>query len=598
MDADELEGLIGKVRRGRVSRRGFIRRMAAVGIAAPFATQLLALSGVAYAQAVVPTYKPTKAGGGGTLKMLWWQGPTLLNPHFAVGTKDQDGSRIFYEPLASWDGNGELRPTLAAELPSRDNGGLSADGKTVTWKIKPGVEWHDGEPFTADDAVFTWEYSSNPATATVTTGSYNRVKVEKVDDLTVKVISETPLTFWADTFCGNYGMIIPKHLFKDYTGDKSRAAPTNLKPVGTGPYMFKEFRPGDLVSGVINPNYHLKNRPYFDAIEMKGGGDAASAARAVLQTGEFDLAWNLQVEDDVLKRLEAGGKGRVVVTAGPNLEMIQVNSTDPNKEVDGQRSSIKTKHPSFSDPAVREALSLLVDKDSVHKYIYGRGGEATANVVNNPDRFRSKNTSYAFSVEKAISILDKAGWALGSDGVRAKDGVQMKYLFQTSTNGPRQKTQQIIKQAFKKAGIEVELKAVIASVFFSSDVANADTYPHFYADLQMYTTGADRPDPQLWMQLFLSTEVAQRENKWQGRNIPRYQNPKFDEIFNKAATELDPVKRTAMLIELNDIVVKDVAVIPVVSRPTVAASATALVWGPSAGYDSYLWGLANWYKTA
>lgn len=597
MTADELSALVSKVRQGRLSRRGFVQRMAAVGLAAPFATQLLSVCGVAQAQ-TRPAYKPTKAGGGGMLKLLWWQGPTLLNPHFAVGTKDQDGSRMFYEPMASWDGNGELQPTLAAELPTLDNGGLSADGKSVTWKIKPGVKWHDGEPLTADDLVFTWEYSSNPATATVTSGSYNRVKVEKIDDLTVRVVSPTPQTFWADTFCGTYGMIIPKHLFKDYTGDNSRAAPTNLKPVGTGPYLFREFRPGDLVSGVINPNYHMKNRPYFDAIEMKGGGDAASAARAVLQTGEFDLAWNLQVEDDVLKRLETSGKGKVVITSGPNLEMIQLNNTDPNKEVDGQRSSVKTKHPSLNDPAVRQALSLLIDKDSITKFIYGRGGEVTSNVVNNPARFRSKNTSFEFNVDKAIRVLDQAGWKPGPDGIRAKDGVQLKWLFQTSTNGPRQKTQQIVKQAFKKAGIEVELKAVIASVFFSSDVANPDTYPHFYADLQMYTTGASRPDPQLWMELFLSSEVAQKENKWQGRNIPRYQNPKYDEVFLKAKDELDPVKRTALLIEMNDMVVKDVAVIPVVGRPTVAASTNSLVWGPSAGYDSYLWGLESWYKDA
>ena len=96
-------------------------------------------------------------GGGGALKVLWWQGATLLQPHFANGTKDQEGSRIFYEPLAVWDAEGNLVPILAAEVPSRDNGGLSADGKSVTWKLKKGVTWHDGAPFTADDVVFSVE---------------------------------------------------------------------------------------------------------------------------------------------------------------------------------------------------------------------------------------------------------------------------------------------------------------------------------------------------------------------------------------------------------------------------------------------------------
>ena len=244
------------------------------------------------------------------MKVLWWQAPTLLNPHFATGTKDQDGSRLFYEPLAGWDADGNLRPILAEAVPGLEDGTLAKDGKSVIWKLKKGVTWHDGKPFTADDCVFTWEYARDPATAALTIGSYKDVTVEKVDDHTVKVKFAKPTPFWADTFVAAAGCIIPKHLFAAYTGAKSREAPTNLKPVGTGPYMFKDFKPGDLVSGVINPNYHQANKPYFDAIEMKGGGDAVSAARAVLQTGEYDFAWNLQVEDEILQKLEKGGKGR------------------------------------------------------------------------------------------------------------------------------------------------------------------------------------------------------------------------------------------------------------------------------------------------
>ena len=209
MDHDDLRAMIGRVKQGRLSRRGFVQRMIASGLTATMATQLLALGGVAHAQ-TKPTYKPIKAGGGGTLKLLWWQGPTLLNPHFAVGTKDQDGSRLFYEPLAAWDSNAELRPVLAAELPTVANGGLAEDGTYVIWKLKRGVKWHDGQPFTADDVVFNWAYASDPATACTTIGNYNYVKAEKIDDYTVKVSSSTPLPFWADSFVGAYGQIIPK----------------------------------------------------------------------------------------------------------------------------------------------------------------------------------------------------------------------------------------------------------------------------------------------------------------------------------------------------------------------------------------------------
>ena len=591
MDESGLRRLIAAVESGHLSRRGFVSRMVALGLTAPMATLLL--GNAAQAQGT-PSYKPTKAGGGGTLKLLWWQGPTLLNPHFAVGTKDQDGSRLFYEPLAAWDSKAELRAVLAAELPTLENGGIAKDGKSVTWKLKQNVKWHDGAPFTADDVVFNWTYARDPATAAVTVGSYNTITVEKIDTHTVRISADTPMTFWADAFVGAIGMIIPKHLFEAYSGAKSREAPANLKPVGTGPYLFKDFRPGDLVSGTINPNYHQPNRPYFDAVEMKGGGDATSAARAVLQTGEYDLAWNLQVEDEVLTRLEAAGKGAVRITDGGQLEFIQINFTDPNSEVDGERSSLKTKHPSLTDPAVRQAISLLVDRESIHKFIYGRGGAVTANVVYNPPRYKSANTKTEFNVDKAAALLEAAGWKMGADGIRAKDGKQLKYLYQTSTNGPRQKTQQIVKQALKKAGIEVELKSVIASVFFSSDVANPDTYPHFYADLQMYTTGPGLPDPQTWLQLFLSTEAAQKTNKWQGRNITRWQSPEFDAAYKLITTEIDPVKRAAAIIQCNDLVINNQVVIPVVTRPNVAAVGKRLQ-AELSGFDSYIWDLANFY---
>src|SRR6185503_17984717 len=594
MKERELRGLIANVKAGRLSRRGFVRRMVAVGLTAPMATQLLAIGGVAMAQSK-STYKPTKRGGGGLLKVLWWQGPTLLNPHFAVGTKDQDGSRLFYEPLANWDAEGNMKPVLAESIPGLEDGTLAKDGKSVTWKLRKNVKWHDGKPFTADDVVFNWEYAKDPATAAVTVANFKDIVVEKVDDHSIRIKFDKPTPFWANAFVGTQGMIIPKHLFADYSGAKSRDAPTNLKPVGTGPYMFKDFKPGDMVSGVINPNYHMDNKPYFDAIEMKGGGDAISAARAVLQTGEYDFAWNLQVEDEILVRLEKSGKGHAVISPGGNIEHIQLNTTDPWTEVDGERSSLKTKHPTLSDPAVRQALNLLVDRGSVEKFIYGRTGLATANFVNNPDKFRSKNTKFEFAVEKAAEILEKAGWKKGGDGIREKDGKKLKFVYQTSINQPRQKTQAIVKQACQKAGIDIEVKAVTASVFFSSDVANPDTYPHFYTDLQMYTTTMTQPDPELFMNQFCSWEASSKANKWQGRNITRWRSQEYDDNYKAGQNELDPVKRAAIFIKANDLVIKDVVVIPVVARPGVAALSNKLRANLS-GWDNNTWDIQDWYK--
>jgi len=593
MDERQLRQRIDEVRSGRRSRRDFLGEMAGFGLSAPFVTQLLAHGGVAMA-ASETDYKPSEAGGGGVLKLLWWQGPTLLNPHFAVGIKDQDGSRVFYEPLAGWDPDGNLFPILAAEIPSVEAGTIDQELKWVVWRLKHGVTWHDGQPFTADDCVFNWEYASDPATAATTSGTYKDIKVSKVDDHTIKIDFSQPTPFWADAFVSVRGMIIPKHLFEPYKGGNSREAPANLSPVGTGPYLFEAFRPGDLIQGKLNPNYHISNRPYFDAVEMKGGGDAVSAARAVLQTGEYDFAWNMQVEDELLKRLEDGGKGHVQIFASGSVEHISLNNSDPWKEVDGERSSTKTTHPFLTDPAVRRALNLLVDRASVETFIYGRTGKATANYINNPRQFASNDTSFEFNATKAAELLGKAGWLPGADGVREKDGVRLSIVYQTSINAPRQKTQEIVKQACAKAGIAIEIKTVPASVFFSSDVGNPDTASKFYADIEMVTTQMSQPDPADFMRRFLSTEMASKDNKWQGRNAARWKNPEFDALYHAAEHEIDLVKRAALFIQMNDLVIANVVVIPIVYRPAVAAVSNKLHVLLS-GWDSYIGRFHDWY---
>ena len=598
MNERQLRDLIEQVKNGALTRRRFLSTMMRLGIAGPMAAEMLAWSGVAVAQSaaqVLPPYKPTRRGGGGALRLLWWQAPTLLNPHFAVGQKDSDAASLFYEPLATWDPDANLIPILAAEIPSVQNGGVSRDGTSVTWKLKRNVSWHDGKPLTADDVVFTWEYVADPATAAVSSGVYKEVKrVEKVDTHTVRVVFTEAVPFWARPFVARQGVILPRHLFDAYRGAKSREAPWNLKPVGTGPYRFVDFRPGDIVRGEINRDYHEANRPYFDSVEMKGGGDAVSAARAVLQTAEFDYAWNVVVEDEILKRLEDGGKGRVIYAPSGRVEFMLCNFSDPWTEVDGERSSAKSKHPILSDAPVREALSLLVDRSAIQEHVYGRGGTATRNFLNNPARFRSPKIKWEFSVDRANQVLESGGWKRGSDGIRAKDGKKLKFVFQTTISGPRQKNQQIIKQACQKAGIDLELKTVVASVFFSSDVANPDTNTKFQADLQMYNIGSG-PDPWYFMNQFTSAEIAAKDNKWQGRNISRWRSDEYDRIYLAAKDELDPVKRTALFVRMNDMVIENHVVIPLVSTPESGAASNKLRITLS-GWESQLSLVKDWYR--
>jgi peptide/nickel transport system substrate-binding protein len=202
-----------------------------------------------------------------------------------------------------------------------------------------------------------------------------------------------------------------------------------------------------------------------------------------------------------------------------------------------------------------------------------------------------------FNVDKANALLEAAGWKKGADGIREKGGKKMKFVYQTSVNGIRQKEQAVIKQACQKAGIDLELKSVTASVFFSSDVANPDTYGKFWCDMQMYTTTMTQPDPERFMDQYRAHEISAKANKWQGRNIARWRNDEYEKVYAQAEAELDPVKRAALFIRMNDIVVGDNAIIPLVSRPRVRGANHKLMTALT-GWDLDFSGLHNWYREA
>ncbi|MGN6561257.1 MAG: peptide ABC transporter substrate-binding protein [Thermomicrobiales bacterium] len=540
---------------------------------------------------------PKKRGGGGTVKLLWWQAPTIANPHQAQGTKDFDLSRITYEPLASFGPDDKLVPFLAAEIPSVDNGGVAKDGKSVTWKLKSGIKWSDGQPFTAKDVIFTWKYTTDKDTAAVTQGVYKGIaNVEAPDDNTVKITFQEVTPGWYSVFVGTNGMILPEHVFKDQMGTNTKNSPANLKPVGTGPYRLTDFKPGDTATFEINPNWRDANGPFFDSVEMKGGGDATSAARAVLQTGDYNVAWNLQIEPAIINQMQqSGGKGKLELTPNWGIERIAVNFSDPNKEVNGQRSEKNTPHPFQSDPKVREAYTYLCDRKTVAETLYGPAGQPTANMLTNPKPLASPNTKWSFDIDKAKQILDDAGYKL-SGQYRAKGGVQLKVLFQTSTNTVRQKHQQIVKDAFEKAGIQMELKSIDAGVYFSSDAGNPDTLSHFYADLEMYTNSNDSPDPWNYFESWTTDEIAQKENSWNLSNPNRWSNKEYDDTVKAAKTELDSAKRTQQFIHLNDLLVNDVAVIPQVDRLGPQAFSKEINGANVTAWDLTTWNIANWVK--
>ena len=298
----------------------------------------------------------------------------MLNPHFGRGLRDLTASRIFYEPLAAPQGDGTFAPVLAEELPTLANGGIAKDGQlgAVAAQEERHLARRGALHRRRRDLQLGVRHRSGTAAST-RPGFLEVSRVDKLDAHTVKVVFKKPQPFWAVVFAG--GGLIPRHVFESVKGAGAREAVGMIKSVGTGPYRLVEFRTGDVIRAELNPTYHVPNRPYFDRLEIKCGGDSAGAARAVLQTGEYDFAYYVLVEEEVLKRIETGGKGRVLTIPSSGVSHIQLNQTDPVAEVDGERSSLKAPHPCLTNPAVRAAVCLLVDRQNIQEHLVGRTGQ-------------------------------------------------------------------------------------------------------------------------------------------------------------------------------------------------------------------------------
>lgn len=540
-------------------------------------------------------------GADGELKILYWQAVSIMNPFLSGGTKDIEASSLVIEPLARYNEVGEMVPWLVTEIPTVANGGVSADLRTITWKITPGIKWSDGSDFTAADVVFTAQYCMDPTGGCQQIAKFKDVeKVEAIDPLTVKVTFSVPKPVPYGPFVGAESPIIQAKQFADCLGPKApECTAQNFGPHGTGPFVVTDFKANDVVVLEANPHYRDPAKPAFARVQFKGGGDAAAAARAVLETGEFDYAWNLQVEPEILKRMEAAGRGKLEVAFGTNVERFENNFTNPDPALGDKRSTVEGgPHPFLTDPRVTRALSLAIDREVIVEAGYGLAGKPTCNVVPNPPAFASTGVDWCLTpnVDEANRLLDEAGWARGPDGVRQKDGKRMSLLYQTSTNSVRQGTQALVKQMWEQIGVETELRNISASVFFGGDPASPDTFQKAYADTQMFTNNFTGTDPEVYLANWRCSEIPSPANNWLGGNNTRFCDPAYDALVAELGTIADPAKRAEISKKLNDMLVNAGALMPLVHRGRVSAHAVTLLGVKMNSWDSELWNAADWTR--
>ena len=542
-------------------------------------------------------------GSDGTVNIIYWQAPSILNPYLSGGTKDQDASAIVIEPLARYDENGDIVAYLAESVPTLANGGVSEDLKSITWKLQEGLLWSDGTPVTSADVKFTAEYCMNPDGGCAQLSQFDGVtSVETPDDLTIVVTFKDAKPNPYGPFVGANTPIIQMAQFKDCVGAQaSSCTEQNFGPIGTGPFVVTEFKPNDVIQFDMNPNYRDPNKPAFAKVNFKGGGDATGAGRAVMETGEFDHGWNLQLAPDVLAKMEAGGKGKVVVGFGPLVERLEMNMTNPSPDLPPEtRATVAEPHPFLTEPKIREALSMAIDRALLVEIGYGQAGKVTCDIVPSPPNYAAGN-DYCMTqdIAGANALLDEAGAVdTDGDGIREFNGTPLVIKYQTSTNAVRQDFQALIKQWWSEIGVETNLANYSASVFFGGDPGSPDTFQKFYSDVEMYANTFNGTDPQQYLAAYRCGNEPKPSSQWQGENINRFCDPAYDALIDELARTGDIAKRGEIAIKMNNMLTKDsYTIVPLVHRGRVSAIATTLGGYKMNVWDTEMWNIADWYRT-
>jgi len=320
-----------------------------------------------------------------------------------------------------------------------------------------------------------------------------------------------------------------------------------------------------------------------------------------METGEFDYAWNMQLAPDVLAAMADGGVGTPISAFWTLVERLEMNLTNPSSDLaEGVRATVAEPHPFLSEFDVRHALSMAIDRELLVEVGYGQAGRPTCNLVPGPEIYASTDNTGCLTqdIEGAKALLTGAGWVdSNGDGVREKDGVELRILYQTSTNAVRQDFQALIKEWWGEIGVETELRNLDASVFFGGDPGSPDTFQKFYADVEMYANNFDGTDPQAYLAAYRCGGEPKPSSQWQGENINRFCDPAYDALIDELGATADIGKRGDLMRQMNNMLTRDtMTIVPLVDRGRVSAKANTLGGVVLNTWDSELWNVADWYR--
>jgi peptide/nickel transport system substrate-binding protein len=467
---------------------------------------------------------------GGVVTMAVWQEPEHLNPELSTQTVVDHVSSLALQPLTGVNEKGERYPLLATEVPTTQNGGVSADGKTITYKLRK-TKWHDGADFTCEDLVFTWKTIMTPNNGALDAGAFKDIDTIECPDPNTAVLKfKNFRADWIRLFSG-LGLPLPKNAGKP---EEFKTWAFNRKPIGTGPFKVEEFVTGDHITFVRNDNYWDPGKPYLDKVIVRIV-PSSEVAKQLLKNGEADIMWN-NTEADI-PELERMTNVKLFSAPQAGGERLILNLVKPGDPADN-----KTPHPILGDLKVRQAIAYGIDKKTIiDKLLFGKAMPGTGEL--NVDPYNCTEVKpFAYDPEKAKQLLDEAGWKVGAGGIREKDGQKLRLKYQTTTgNKLREDSQVLIVENLKNIGIDLYIENQPSATLIGSWAANSPRKKGNF-DIIMYTTNAAIDPHGQMFNYFHSTSIPAPENQG-GINYSRWNDPETDKLLAEAGSIPDWPKR-------------------------------------------------------
>jgi len=493
-----------------------------------------------------PTGTPTTSNNGKATKGGVWlddliNEPDSFIPNASVQTFADMVDQTIYTPLFAGNPDGSVSPGLVAELPTTANGGISSDLKTWKFRLRPGLKWSDGQPLNADDVDFSWKLWANKAFPAQSTVGIRLIQSADVasDKLSITFHLSTPYAPFISTWTDGELAPLPKHHFESAAPDQIKKSSDNLFPtVSSGPFVMTESKPGDHYTVSRNTNYYRASEglPYLDKIIFRVVTSSSTILKD-LQAGSIDSAWFLDVSKiDSYKKLD---QYQIVTGTSASYEGIHVDLNNPI----------------LKDVKVRQAISIAVDRDNLVKV--ARHNLANANCT---DHSKVYNPGYQpdvacpkFDIAAANTLLDQAGWKMGSDNVRQKGGQRLEFQYSTTANNLwRQEDEVLIQASLKKIGIKLDVNNYPASTFFGPFLRSGQSGKYDLAEYaSSYTYDAND-----------SSALSCSQIPPHGSNYSFYCNQQLDQLFDKELTTADPQARQQIFNQIHQVILTDYPIIP------------------------------------